>query len=250
MKSLFSLIIFSLFLSFNFGYSQVLKHEIGISISAVSIQSDYGEKGDFASTYGNIGFGAGLSYYVSFGEYQKRWNDKTDFLKSHFRAKLETNYIQSNFIHRGNRIEVATEDAIKSAALTGSTKIYNFGGQLEYTFFEITEENKFEPYLAIGGYYVLYDPELTSKLGDWKDNPSLLPTDYQNGGIHLQKDKTQSITFGLGTRYRINNFTMMYEVKWQRFLTDNIDGFAPLTGSNKSQDWLFMIQIGAIFKLN
>jgi hypothetical protein len=250
MKSLFLLIFFSLFLSFNVGYGQVLKHEIGVSVGAVSIQSDYGESGDFASTYGNIGFGAGLAYFVSFGEYQKRWNDKTDFLKSHFRAKLEASYLQSNFIHKGKRIEVITEDAVKSAALTGSTKIYNFGGQLEYTFFGITEENKFEPYMAIGGYYALYNPELTSSLGDWKDNPSLLPNDYLNGSIHLQKDSTQSITFGLGTRYKINNFTMLYEIKWQRFLTDNIDGFAPLNGSNKSKDWLFMAQIGAVFKLN
>ena len=43
---------------------------------------------------------------------------------------------------------------------------------------------------------------------------------------------------------------MVYEIKWQRFLTDNIDGFAPLNGSNKSQDWLFTAQIGAIFKFN
>ena len=96
MKPSFYLIIFSFLLLFNFGYSQVLKHEIGISVGAVSIQSDYGESGNFASTYGNVGFEAGLSYYVSFGEYQKRWNDKTDFLKSHFRAKLATEYLKSN----------------------------------------------------------------------------------------------------------------------------------------------------------
>jgi len=250
MKHLFSLIIFSLFLSFNFGYSQVFNHEFGVSIGAISIQSDYGESGNFASTYGNIGFGAGLAYFVSFGEYQKRWNDKTDFLKSHFRAKLETSYLQSNFIHRGKRIEVITEDAVKSAALKGSTKIINFGGQLEYTFFEMTEDNNFAPFLSIGGYYVLYDPELTSELGDWKDNPSLLPNDYLNGSVHLQKDSTQSITFGAGTRLKINNFTMVFDLKWQRFLTDNIDGFAPLNGSNKSKDWLFLAQIGAVFKLN
>jgi len=248
MKKLF-FIIFLIFITFNIS-SQDFNHEIGVSLGAVSIQSDYGERGDFGSSYGNIGFGASLAYFISFNESYGRWNAKSAFLKEHFRFKLDASYMNVNFVHRGKYIESNDITAVKMAAMRGNTKIYNFGGQIEYSIFSFMDDRDFEPYIAMGMYYVLYDPDLTSELGDWRDNPSYIPDVYQNGSIHLQKDKTQSITFGAGTRYRFNNFTMVFDFRWQKFLTNNIDGLDPQLGANKYRDWLLFAQVGAVFKLN
>jgi len=251
MKYVFSLIFFTLLLTFDFGFSQDLNHEIGVSIGAVSIQSDYGQRGDFASSYGNVGFGIGVNYFVSFDEYRRSWNERSTFLKNHFRLKLEMSYLKDNFRHYGKYIESLSATSIKMAAMRGSTKIYNLGGQLEYLIFDIMEDHKLEPYLAMGIYTVFYDPELESALGDWKDNPSLIPRVYQNGSIHLQKAQTQSFSFGFGTRYRVKrNFSMLADFRWQKFLTNNIDGLDPQIGANKYRDWLLYFQVGAAFKLN
>lgn len=232
-------------------FSQNYNHEIGISLGAVSIQSDYGERGDFASSYGNVGFGVGLNYYFSFDGAYTRWNYKSNFLKNHFRLKLGVSYMQDNFRHRGKYIEGLGVMAIKMAAMRGSTKIYNFGGQLEYAIFDFMDDKKFEPYLSGGIYYVFYDPDLTSELGDWRDNPSVLPPVYLNGSIHLQKDKTQSFSFGFGSRYAAGKSTkMIFDFRWQKFLTNNIDGIDPQIGANKFRDWLLFAQVGVVFKLN
>ncbi len=245
------LTLFFVFLSSFLSYSQNYNHEFGVSIGAVSIQSDYGERGDFASSYGNVGFGVGLNYYFSFDNSYSRWNAHTSDLQNHFRLKLGASYMQDHFIHRGRYIESLSVTAIKMAAMRGSTKIYNFGGQIEYAIFDFMDERKLEPYLAIGLYYVFYDPDLTSELGDWKDNPSLIPTVYQNGSIHLEKDKTQSFSFGFGSRYAIGESTkMVFDFRWQKFLTNNIDGLDPQLGANKFRDWLLYAQVGVVFKVN
>ena len=251
MKSLFFIVFYLSLVWTGFLFSQNLNHEVSVSIGAVSIQSDYGERGDFASSYGNVGFGVGLNYYISFNEYRHRWNDRSSNLKNHFRLKLGASYMQDNFRHRGSYIESLDATALKMIAMKGSTKIYNLGGQLEYSIFDFMDERTLEPYVSVGLYYVFYDPDLQSDLGDWRDNPSLIPTVYQNGSIHLQKDKTQSFSFGFGTRYHIKkNFNMLFDFRWQKFLTNNIDGLDPQIGANKFRDWLLFAQVGVVFKLN
>ena len=90
MKKLF-FINFLIFFTFNV-FSQDFNHEIGISLGAVSIQSDYKERdNDLVGAYRNVGFITGVSYYLSFNSDYKKWNDKTVFLKNHFRLKLDAN---------------------------------------------------------------------------------------------------------------------------------------------------------------
>ena len=231
-------------------YSQNFKHELGLSVGVMSMQTDYGERGHFASSYGNIGFGVGAAYYLSFDEYRVRWNDKTTFLKNHFRLKIGASYMKDNFIHRGKYIESNSVSSLKMAAMRGSTKILNIGGQIEYYIFDFMSDKKLEPYLSGGLYYVFYDPELESELGNWRDDPNLIPSVYQNGSIQLQKDKTQSFSFGAGTRYNSGDLTMIFDFRWQKFLSDNVDGLNPLLGANKFRDWLLFAQVGVVFKIN
>lgn len=246
-----TLILSLLFITTSF--SQNFNHEIGVSAGAISMQTDYKErKNDFAASYRNVGFVTGVAYYFSFASSGNRWNDRTVFLKNHFRLKLDANYMQNNFIHRGESIYTNSNpiDAVEMAAMQGNTKIYNFGVHIEYLILDSFYESKFEPYLAGGFYYVIYDPELESKLGDWRDNPTFLPEEYLNGGVHLDISKTQSFAFGIGSRYNLGNFTMFFEVKAQRFMSDELEGLNPQVGENKNKDWLSSAQMGIIFKLH
>lgn len=238
-------ILFFIFLFFN-SYSQFLKHEVGVSLGATSMQTDYGRRNDFESAYGNVGFGASLFYYLSFDEVRVKWNDRSTFMKNHFKLKLEANYMKDNFVHKGNYKHLSP----KMAAMKGSTKLYNLGGQIEYFIFDFIDQRMIEPYFYAGMHYVIYDPELETVLGDWRDKPSLIPTAYLNGGINMEQNKTQSISFGLGTRFTPNKLTFVFDLRWQKFQTDNIEGLSPMISANKYRDWLFYAQAGMVFRLN
>jgi len=253
MKHLAFTFLLSFFLFTIHSFGQNLNHEIGLSVGATSMQTDYKERAnDFVGSYRNVGFVVGASYYLSFSPSAVRWNDRTVFLKNHFRLKLDANYIQNTFAHRGRSIYANSNlvDAAKMAAMEGSTKIYNFGGHIEYLIFDSYYDRKFEPYLVGGLYYTIYDPEVESKLGDWKDNPTLLPEEYLNGGIHLDQAITQSFAFGAGSRYNVGNLTLFFELKAQRFMSDEVEGLNPQTGDNKTKDWLSSAQFGVIFKIH
>ena len=136
------------------------------------------------------------------------------------------------------------------AAMKGSTKIYSFGAHVEYLIFDSYYDKKFEPYLVAGFHYNIYDPEIETELGDWEDDPNLLPTDFLDEGNNVGLSHSPSFSFGVGTRYNVGNISLFLEMKTQRFLSDTIEGLNPQTGENKNKDWLSLAQVGVVFKLN
>jgi len=240
-------ILFSLFIFTLNSSSQGLQHEVGVILGSTSMQTDYGQRGDFASTYGNVGFGIGGVYYLSFGERLRRWNDRASYMKDHLRLKAEVSYMSTNLVHRG----VYAERSVRMAAMQGSTKIINIGGQLEFSIFNFSDLRVLEPYISAGFYFVNYNPDLESTLGDWRNDPSVLPSVYLNDGLFMKKDKTQSFSFGLGTRYsKSENMSFIFDWRWQRFLTDNLEGLDPKLGANKFNDWLLFFNAGVVYKFN
>ena len=69
----------------------------------------------------------------------------------------------------------------------------------------------------------------------------------------LEKDNTFSLTFGLGTRYKMaGDFDLFVEARYQYFFSDRIDGLdAPhdVSGS-KFNDTLIYFSVGGIFHIN
>jgi len=240
---------------FNYSsFSQSLQHEIGVFGISTSIQSDYKERtNDLVAPYRNVGYGGGISYYISIKQEKTHWNSKTSLFENHLKLKLEALYIQNEFSHRGNSIhdlENPTESA-KMYAMNGSTKIYNFGGQLEYYIIDLSKKSKINPFLSIGLHYVFFDADIESDLGDIEENPNYIPNEYLHGSLFLNKDKTQSFSIGVGANYLINNsLTFGFDLSGQRFLSDKVDGLSPKTGYNKYRDWMTAVQLGAIIKIN
>ncbi len=228
-----------------------MNHELGISVGAVSMQTDYGQRGHFPSSYANIGIGAGIIYYLGYDVRRIKWNDRLSYMKNHLKLKVEFSYMSDNFIHRGDYIKGHSANAIKLAAMKGSTKIFNIGGQLEFYLFELSDFRKWEPYISGGFYHVNFNPDLETSLGDWRDNPSLLPDFYLDGGIFLENSNTQAFSFGGGTKItNSDNFSFVIDMRWQRFLSNKVDGLDPNLSANKYREWLFYFNVGAVFKLN
>ncbi len=229
---------------------QDLNHEIGIFAGVISMQTDYGQRKDFSSSYGNVGFGVGAAYYVSFNEVYGRWNDRSTYMKSHVRLKLEFSYMSNSFKHHGEYTKGTSLETVKYNAMQGSTKLLNYGAQFEYLIYKNYDLRKWEPYVSAGLFMVNYNAALKSSLGDISQDASLLPNVYGANSVFLNKDKTQSFSFGGGSRYNLDNFTMTFDFRWQRFLSDTVDGLKPKIPANKYNDWLLFFNVGAVFKLN
>lgn len=247
-NSLFSIIIYLICTS---SYAQDLVSEFGIFTGATSMQTDYGERGHFGSSYTNVGFGIGGVYYLSFNNYKIKWNERTTSLKDHVRLRVELSYMKTNLIHRGQYTQGNSNFTKLYNGMRGTSSIFNYGAQFEYTIFNMSDNRSLNPYVSIGFLGNLNTPKLESNLGDIEVSPNLIPSVY-NGGVFLDKNSTSSIIIGAGTRInpKNNNTSYLIDFRWQRFNSDIVDGLTPIIDANKFNDWLLFISVGYAFRIN
>lgn len=245
--SLFSIIIYLICTS---SYAQDLVSEFGIFTGATSMQTDYGERGHFGSSYANVGFGIGGVYYLSFNNYKIKWSERTTSLKDHVRLRVELSYMKTNLIHRGQYTQGNSNFTKLYNGMRGTSSIFNYGAQFEYTIFNMSDNRSLNPYISIGFLGNLNTPKLESNLGDIEVSPNLIPSVY-NGGVFLDKNSTSSIIIGAGTRInpKNNNASYLIDFRWQRFNSDIVDGLTPRIDANKFNDWLLFISVGYIFRI-
>lgn len=233
--------------------AQNLNSEIGFSVGITSMQTDYGERGHFASSYANVGFGVGAAYYLSFNNNRIKWNDRSKFAQEHLRLRLEVSFMQTKLVHRGKYTQGSGSNIIKYNAMIGTSTIINYGAQLEYNIFILSSKQYFDPYLSIGFLGNSNSPKLTSSLGEINGNNNLIPSVYNNG-VFLDKNNSTSLIIGLGTRLRPKNYwnksIYLIDFRWQKFNSDIVDGLKPNLKANKFNDWLLYLSIGYIFNFN
>ncbi len=263
MKFLYKIFLLLLFIPLSNSYAQLeLSHEIGVSFGPVTMQTDYGERHHLPSST-PTSFGIAFSHYLSFYGSNYNWRNGASFFSDHFKLKTEVSfYTNTSLEHKGAYIDpsVSSPELVEQLkAMTGSTKIFNIGTQLEYYFKNLedygllfNDDNKFAPYISAGIQYNSFDPEVTSSLGNYVTNPEVLPLPWQENAIFVEKDNTFSLTFSLGTRYKMDTFDFFIDARWQYFLSDRVDGLdAPkeLSGS-KFNDTLIFFSVGAIYDLS
>jgi len=247
-------VIFVLILLINsIVFSQDLRYDIGIISGATSMQTDYGERGHFGSSYANMGFGIGGVYYISYDYLRIKWNDRTTHLKDHLRLRLELSYMKTNLIHRGKYTEGNPSFTELYNAMKGTSTILNYGLQFEYTLFNMSAEKRFSPYVSVGFLGNSNTPKLESTIGNIETNPNLIPSVYDNG-VFLEKNSSTALILGVGARFKpkdyYNKSIYLIDFRWQRFNSDNIDGLSPKINANKFNDWLLFFSIGYIYNLN
>ncbi|MFY0630404.1 MAG: hypothetical protein JXR05_08480 [Flavobacteriaceae bacterium] len=238
--------------------SQYFTHDIGFHAGTATIQTDYGVRDNFLSSYGNSAVSLSFTHTLHFFNKDPRWNSDHK-LWSYLALRSELNIItNANFQHHGPFIIGNTDLARDLRAMTGTTSITSVGFQLEYymrclkDFIYPWSTIKWNPYVLAGVQFSKYNNTLTSTQGDWRQDITVLPRKWRTpGAIDIGKGSTYAVTFGGGVRYKFKpkiDFNLQFN--WQFFLSDAVDGLQANVFENKNNEWLINLQMGVIYHLN
>jgi outer membrane protein W len=257
MKVFYKIILISIFFSTSNTFAQLsFSHEVGFSFGPVTMQSDYGERHYLPSSTATS-FGIAAVHYLSFYGSNYNWRNGSSYFSDHFKLKTEISlYFNNNLEHKFSKTLGNSSQEQRLAAMKGTTKLFNIGTQLEYYFKNLedygllfNDNDKFAPYVGAGIQYNSFTPTLTSDLGNYLTDPSILPDQWQNNAVFVEKGSTVSLTLSTGTRYKIDNVELVLDAKWQYFFSDKIDGLDSSVSGNKFNDTLIFFSLGAVFNL-
>ncbi len=265
-------------------YSQLdLSSEVGIMFGVTSFQTDFGIRYDFPSANAQT-MGYGIVHYLKFFGKQYSWRSGSTFFSEHFMLKTELLYLKNtNIKHEKEAFAEGSPQREKWDAMRGDIKMFNFGNQMEFYFFNIEDyaisyrdKKAFNPYLSAGIHYSWYDPEVTSQLGsdDWKnyvvydnadngmydkwylhdvganDPESFDGLDHKQT-IFNEPGSTFGVSLGAGVRYSMEYFDLVLDSRWQHFFSDKVDGLdAPKDPGNKYNDTMIYVNLGVVYTFN
>ncbi|MEM6516516.1 MAG: glutamate dehydrogenase [Bacteroidota bacterium] len=263
------IVVFVFFLGVENGFCQFrFTNEIGAVVGPVAFQSDFGERNDFETNSGNTGFGIGLIHYMNF-TYLKRASSRTrrTFFNQHFKIRNELSFNTTQLNHFGKWVDEArrSEGAEKLRRHSGSATNFNIGSQLEFHLKNIKEFESMEfaimPYISLGLQYTIFSPTVETSFGtgsindqnnffdSWVNatNPNFAEDSFLFDGI----SSTLSVTGSVGARYKLTILSdLVFDLKWQYFLDDRVDGLNHNLASNKSNDWLVWLNVGYVHYLD
>jgi len=233
-------------------------HEVGLILGTGSMQTDYGARNEFQSTFGNFGVAIGGVHYLSF--FKSNWEHP--YFADHFKIRTELSFMSNKFKHHGKWVDPSRTSygADKLRAMRGGNRMFNIGSQLEFYFKSFYQQemqlfddynNNFNPYLSIGFQFNFFKPYVTSDLGDWHQDITLLPDKWQlPGGVFEARGTTYSFTLGGGTRYRINeDWEAVGDLRFQHFFSNKVDGLNAPVEENKNREWLVFFNVGLVYHL-
>jgi opacity protein-like surface antigen len=238
--------------------AQHLTHDIGFHLDMLAIQTDYGARNDFSSSYGNRALSISLSHTVHFFNNDLRWNYDHP-IWSHLAIRNELSIVTKvRLKHHGRYVDGSSIVADQLRAMTGSTQMLSMGFQLEYysrclkDFLYPWSDWKWNPYVLAGLRYNRFKTDLNSSLGDWRQNPSVLPEKWRpSEAVSIGKGKTFSTVFGGGLRYKLNSrMNLNAQLSWHFFFSDAVDGLQADVVENQDNEWSVNFQVGLIYHLN
>ncbi len=269
MKKLFKILtpILFLIITVNIDAQDKKSHEIGFISGSASFTTDYGERYNFSSNVGgNVGMGFGLIYYLNFTDYRYRWNQRTNYWAEHFRIRAELSYMSADLDHFGQWIDIIDKNtgvlslgAQQLRAMHGKTQLINFGAQLEFHIVDIVDfgsrripDLQWSPYVSAGFMVDYYDPELKMGIDLKTGEPYSIFYKWEDEGNKMDSNFTTSLTFGVGTRYKLGEYSdLLIESRWQYFFSNFVDGLnARDDSANKFNDWLLWVHVGYVYYLN
>jgi hypothetical protein len=240
-----------------FGFS----HEVGVITGPIVFYSDFGQRYDFETNTGNVGFGVGLIHYINFS-YRADCNCYTRdlYFNDHFKIRNEIDYHKTNFEHFGKWVDPDRTSifADQLRAMKGSTTVFDIGTQLEYFPLSIRDfaagAYKIAPFVSLGVHWVNYDPEVYSELGPL-NSPISTPDKYLNS-FQQEGDSTWSVVWSIGIRYKLTPLSdLMLDSRWQYYFSNWVEGLNPSFDNNgilevpenKANDWIYWLNIGYIY---
>lgn len=238
-----------------------LAQEVGIIFGPLTFQSDYGQRNNFDTNIGNIGFGVGIVHFINFSAN----NNRESFFTEHFKVRSELSFNQTKLEHFGEWVEIEKRKNLVQhlRAMHGTSTLVNLGGQLEFSpFMKIHDfENtigSFSPYISAGFQVSYYSTKVESRLGQLglplTTYPKYLtPSDGRQFGFSSENGVVLSATLGVGVHYKLTTMSdLMFEVRYQGYNSDWVDGLNPnkdLYKENKSNDSQVWFNAGYIYYL-
>ena len=230
------------------------------------MQTDYGVRGDFNSSFGNGSTSFSLAHYLHFFNKSLRWNANDELLNK-IALKTEINFISKNtFKQHGPESLDQDIGGAQLRAMTGTISMLNIGVSLEYyledlsQFFHPYSDKGFNPFVTIGIRYALYNNTIESTYGvgynsatDGDVPPAnvLASKYYQSGALKTGSGGALGFVLGIGTRYKLTEkIDLAGQFNWQVFLSDAVDGLQVKEPANKNNEWLLNFQVGVIYHLN
>jgi len=230
------------------------EYELALGYSI--FQGDFGESGEFPTTYGNSGILLNAKAYFNLFDYNKPNCYTCRHIK--FPFGFTAGYSNLNFDEAYKDIEQPTLNLIKLKAISGSvlyTSVsmgmeYHIGDLYKYAFETENFLQNFDPFIGgsigVGAYKV----DLESSLGDIND-PNNLPEAFREG-IYNQFGIVPMASFIGGMRVKLKStLSLTLNTNWIYFFSDKVDGLVPKPSlvSNDHDDWLFSTSIGVVFLL-
>lgn len=239
-------------------------HEVGIITGPIVFYSDFGQRYDFETNSGNVGFGVGLIHYINFS-YRADCNCYTRdlFFNDHFKIRNEIDFHKTNFEHFGEFVDPSqtslTADQLR--AMKGSSTVFDIGSQLEYFPMSIRDfaagAYRIAPFISVGVHWVNYDPKVYSELGPI-NTPASTPVKYFNS-FQQEGDSVWSVLASVGIRYKLTPLTdLMLDSRWQYYFSNWVDGLNPSfennqiveVPENKANEWIYWLNVGYILYLD
>ncbi|WP_179351122.1 THC0290_0291 family protein [Winogradskyella vidalii] len=252
------IIPFAFLFTMQLSYAQLgFSHEVGVVAGPLAYQSDFGERYDFETNSGNIGFGIGLVYYMNF-DYRSNYSyrSRDNYFRDHFKVRAELSWNKTTLNHYGTWVDREGSSADKLKAHSGEAQNWNLGAQLEFFPLSIRDysygETSFAPYISLGAQYVSYAPSVSTTYGDQNiDNANNFYPSWEPGSVSDISGSTWSIVSSIGTRYNLTRMSdLVVDLKFQSFFNDKSDGLDHQLDSNKTNDWLVWLNFGYIHYLD
>lgn len=250
-------------------------HEIGVITGPVAFQSDFGERYDFETNKGNVGFGVGIVHYLNFA-YRADCNcySRDTYWNDHFKIRNEIDFHITNLDHFGPEVEDNDFGGLRLRNHKGKAQVFEIGTQLEYFPMSIRDFSagayKFAPYVSVGVHFVSFNPQATTLLRDDGDifgqvlnpltpdptdtGPAIIPGfnvgEGRNGtGVDDRLGDTWAITWSVGTRYKLGPLSdLLIDARWHYYTSNWVDGLNPdPRPANRANDWIFWLNVGYIY---
>lgn len=238
--------------------AQHFTHDIGGFVGSSSLQSDYGERGHFGSEVNNKNMSFSVAHYLSFYNRTLRW-DPNNVLHNHLMVKTELQYVHNTDLeHHGYWASKKTKGGEQLRAMKGDVRMINLGMNLEYYLRPLEEfvypysDISFNPFFTFGIQYSFFNNSVSSDLGDWKQDVTVLPGKYHDGDhLDLGPGETFALNLGLGTRYKLTKkLDFVAQFNYMYFFSDRVDGLVAEVFENKNNEWAFNIKVGIVYHLN
>ncbi|MGC6429834.1 MAG: THC0290_0291 family protein [Jejuia sp.] len=246
-------------------------HEIGVITGPVQFRSDYGVRENTQTNFGNTGLGIGIVHYINFA-YRADCNCYTTdtYFNDHFKLRNEISWNRTKLEHFGRFVDPSktSREANQLRGHQGYAQNLDIGTQLEFFPLSIRSFQSYGyrvvPYVSLGIHYTSFSPEVsTNYVAQPGDYPAPLPmtgdvTDSRNfysfwesGSVDASSGSTWSLVSSIGMRYKIGKLSdLVFDLRWQYYFDDWVDGLNHNLESNKNNDWLLWLNFGYIYYLN